>query len=72
MANARVGQKNKITRRWAKRGTRPSAPHDQRTILSYDFIGSHGIGEPLPATPFMAGSDGGRIGAFWVVWTAFE
>src|SRR6202040_3921176 len=28
---ARVGQKNKITRRWAKRGTRPSAPHDQRT-----------------------------------------
>jgi len=28
---ARVGQKNKITRRWAKRGTRPSAPKDQRT-----------------------------------------
>ena len=27
---ARVGQKNKITRRWAKRGTRPSAPRDQR------------------------------------------
>ena len=27
---ARVGQKNKITRRWAKRGTRPSAPSDQR------------------------------------------
>src|SRR4029450_199991 len=27
---ARVGQKNKITRRWAKRGTRPSAPKDQR------------------------------------------
>src|ERR1700730_14965600 len=26
---ARIGQKNKITRRWAKRGTRPSAPHDQ-------------------------------------------
>ena len=24
---ARIGQKNKITRRWAKRGTRPSAPH---------------------------------------------
>lgn len=34
---ARVGQKNKITRRWAKRGTRPSAPHDQRTISSYIF-----------------------------------
>ncbi len=36
---ARVGQrpkgtrsvKNKITRRWARRGTRPSAPRDQRT-----------------------------------------
>ena len=28
---ARVGQKNGITRRWAKRGTRPSAPKDQRT-----------------------------------------
>ena len=24
-------QKNKLTRRWAKRGTQPSAPHDQRT-----------------------------------------
>ena len=28
---ARIGQKNKITRRWARRGTRPRAPHDQRT-----------------------------------------
>lgn len=34
---ARVGQKNKITRRWAKRGTRPSAPHDQRTCSAYIF-----------------------------------
>lgn len=34
---ARVGQKNKITRRWAKRGTRPSAPHDQRTRSAYIF-----------------------------------
>jgi transposase len=25
---ARIGQKNKITRRWARRGTRPSAPRD--------------------------------------------
>jgi hypothetical protein len=32
---ARIGQKNKITRRWAKRGTRPSAPHDQRTASTY-------------------------------------
>lgn len=34
---ARVGQKNKITRRWAKRGTRPSAPKDQRTKWAYIF-----------------------------------
>lgn len=34
---ARIGQKNKITRRWAKRGTRPSTPHDQRTISAYIF-----------------------------------
>ena len=35
--NARIGQKNKITRRWAKRGTRPSAPRDQRTASTYIF-----------------------------------
>jgi len=42
---ARVGQKNKITRRWARRGTRPSAPHDlsanavcrERTRSAYIF-----------------------------------
>lgn len=34
---ARVGQKNKITRRWARRGTRPRAPHDQRTAWAYLF-----------------------------------
>ena len=34
---ARIGQKNKITRRWAKRGSRPSAPHDQRTRSAYIF-----------------------------------
>jgi len=33
----RVGQKNKITRRWALRGTRPIAPHDQRTQSTYIF-----------------------------------
>ncbi len=27
---ARIGQKNGITRRWARRGTRPSAPRGQR------------------------------------------
>jgi len=34
---ARVGRKNKITRRWAKRGTRPGAPHDQRTASTHIF-----------------------------------
>ena len=34
---ARIGQKNKITRHWTKRGTRPSAPHDQRTRSAYIF-----------------------------------
>jgi hypothetical protein len=34
---ARVGQKNKITRRWALRGSRPAAPHDQRTASTYIF-----------------------------------
>jgi hypothetical protein len=34
---ARIGQKNKITPRWAKRGTRPSAPSDQRTASTYIF-----------------------------------
>jgi hypothetical protein len=34
---ARIGQKNKITRRWTKRGTRPSAPSDQRTASTYIF-----------------------------------
>ena len=34
---ARVGQKNKITRRWALRGTRPVAPRDQRTKTAYIF-----------------------------------
>lgn len=33
----RVGQKNPITRRWARRGTRPSAPKDQRTASAYLF-----------------------------------
>ena len=34
---ARVGQKNKITRRWARRGSRPPAPKDQRTASAYIF-----------------------------------
>ena len=34
---ARIGQKNMITRRWARRGTRPRAVHDQRTKWAYLF-----------------------------------
>ena len=34
---ARIGQKNKVTRRWASRGTRPVAPSDQRTASTYIF-----------------------------------
>ncbi len=34
---ARIGQKNKITRRWARRGSRPPAPRDQRTKWAYIF-----------------------------------
>ncbi len=37
VGEARIGQKNKITRRWAKRGTGPSAPKDQRTASAYIF-----------------------------------
>ena len=32
-----MGQKNKITRRWARSGTRPCAPQDQRTASTYIF-----------------------------------
>src|SRR5215212_2129758 len=50
---ARVGQKNRITRRWARRGTRPSAPKDQRTASAYIFgaicpADGKGVGLVLP------------------------
>src|SRR6202041_1411686 len=34
---ARIGQKKKVTRRWAERGTRPFALKDQRTASAYIF-----------------------------------
>ena len=34
---ARIGQKNGLTRLWARRGTRPRLPHDQRTQSAYIF-----------------------------------
>jgi hypothetical protein len=33
----RVGQKNKLTYRWARTGSRPRATHDQRTQSTYLF-----------------------------------
>jgi hypothetical protein len=36
---ARIGQKNKLTRRWAKRGTRPAAPRAPRTA-AIDICGA--------------------------------
>jgi len=47
---ARIGQKNKIMRRWARRGTRPSAPKDQRTRSAWIFgaiCPEHGKGAGL-------------------------
>ena len=47
---ARVGQKNKITRRWARRGTRPRAAKDQRTKSVYIFgaiCPARGVGAAL-------------------------
>ena len=47
---ARIGQKNKITRRWAKRGSRPRAPRDQRTSSVYIFgaiCPARGVGAAL-------------------------
>ena len=40
----RVGQKNKLTYRWARTGSRPRAIHDQRTQSTYLF----GIVRSLP------------------------
>ena len=36
-AESRVGQKNKLTCRWARKGSRPRAVHDQRTQSTYLF-----------------------------------
>ncbi|MDP6563511.1 MAG: IS630 family transposase [Alphaproteobacteria bacterium] len=47
---ARIGQKNKITRRWARRGSRPSAAKDQRTKSAYIFgaiCPARGVGAAL-------------------------
>ena len=53
----RVGQKNKLTYRWARKGSRPRAAHDQRTQSTYLFgavCPEHGTGAALvlpSATP---------------------
>ena len=46
----RVGQKNKLTYRWARRGSRPRSAHDQRTQSTYLFgavCPEHGTGAAL-------------------------
>ncbi len=46
----RVGQKNKLTYRWARKGSRPQAAHDQRTQSTYLFgavCPEHGTGAAL-------------------------
>ena len=46
----RVGQKNKLTYRWARKGSRPRAAHDQHTQSTYLFgavCPEHGIGAAL-------------------------
>ena len=46
----RVGQKNKLTYRWARTGSRPRAAHDQRTQSTYLFgavCPEHGKGSGL-------------------------
>ena len=46
----RVGQKNKLTYRWARKGSRPRAAHDQRTQSTYLFgavCPEHGTGAAL-------------------------
>jgi hypothetical protein len=50
----RVGQKNKLTYRWARKGSRPRAIHDQRTQSAYLFgavcpARGSGAGLVLPA-----------------------
>src|SRR3954469_2078707 len=58
---ARIGQKNKITRRWARRGTRPSAPSDQRTASTYIFgaiCPERGTGAALVAAVVQQRDDG--------------
>ena len=45
-----MGQKTKLTRRWAKRGTRPRAPKDQRTKSAWIFgaiCPARGVGAAL-------------------------
>ena len=68
---ARIGQKNKITRRWAKRGTRPSAPRDQRTASTYIFgavcpkEGKGAVNRRWIGTPYRHPKGTPLSGGFW-------
>ena len=61
----RVGQKNKLTYRWARKGSRPRAIHDQRTQSTYLFgavCPERGVGAALvlPTTCGWMSPDGGE------------
>jgi hypothetical protein len=45
---ARVGQKNKIIRRWTRRGTRPYAPHAEIVTEAPARAGSTAMARPMP------------------------
>ena len=70
---ARVGQKTKITRRWARRSSRPRAPKDQRTKSAYIFgaiCPARGIGAALvlpkcDSQPHAVAPGGNLITAPW-------
>jgi len=66
-----VGQKNNITRRWAKRGTRPRAPHDQRTKWAY-ILGAICPGKGKGAGLVMPWCDTPAPLVLWMWWLLCE
>ena len=68
---ARVGQKNKITRRWALRGTRPIAPHDQRTQSTYKTSSSISPGASCPSVCAIGPTGSNQCGLVLVILAEF-
>ena len=64
---ARIGQKNGQVRQWAKRGTRPRQPADQRYDNAYLFRAicpARGVGAAL-ALPYTDTNRDAKLGARW-------